>query len=65
MSLRLLAARPDLQRRIRSATGCYLDLGDFADVARTAQFGAGIAEAAVAGAVVAAVHFAGGQPDPR
>ena len=24
-----LAARPELQRRIRSATGCYLDLGDF------------------------------------
>jgi len=27
-SLRLLAARGDLQRRIRSATACYLDLGD-------------------------------------
>jgi hypothetical protein len=29
-SLRLLAARPDLQRRIRSAAGCYLDLADAA-----------------------------------
>jgi hypothetical protein len=29
-SLRLLAARPELQRRVRSATACYLDLGDFA-----------------------------------
>jgi hypothetical protein len=29
-ALRLLAARGDLQRRIRSATACYLDLGDFA-----------------------------------
>lgn len=29
-SLRLLAGRPELQRRIRSATACYLDLGDFA-----------------------------------
>jgi hypothetical protein len=29
-SLRLLAARGDLQRRIRSATACILDLGDFA-----------------------------------
>jgi hypothetical protein len=29
-SLRLLAERPELQRRIRSATACYLDLGDFA-----------------------------------
>lgn len=29
-SLRLLASRPDLQRRIRSATACHLDLGDFA-----------------------------------
>jgi hypothetical protein len=28
-SLRLLAQRRDLQRRIRSATACYLDLGDF------------------------------------
>ncbi len=28
-SLRLLAGRPDLQRRIRSATACFLDLGDF------------------------------------
>lgn len=28
-SLRLLAARPQLQRRIRSATACLLDLGDF------------------------------------
>lgn len=28
-SLRLLARRPDFQRRIRSATACYLDLGDF------------------------------------
>lgn len=32
-SLRLLASRPDLQRRIRSATACYLDLGDFAPAA--------------------------------
>jgi hypothetical protein len=31
------AARPELQRRIRSATGCYLDLGDF--LARTAHEG--------------------------
>jgi hypothetical protein len=29
-SLRVLAGRRDLQRRIRSATACYLDLGDFA-----------------------------------
>jgi len=29
-SLRLLAERPELQRRIRSATACYLDLGHFA-----------------------------------
>jgi hypothetical protein len=29
-SLRLLAGRRDLQRRVRSATACYLDLGDFA-----------------------------------
>jgi hypothetical protein len=29
-SLRMLAERPELQRRIRSATACYLDLGDFA-----------------------------------
>ncbi len=29
-SLRLLAERPELQRRIRSATARYLDLGDFA-----------------------------------
>ncbi|MHB1593915.1 MAG: hypothetical protein ACYCO9_07455 [Streptosporangiaceae bacterium] len=29
-SLRQLAARPGVQRRIRSATACYLDLGDFA-----------------------------------
>jgi hypothetical protein len=29
-SLRLLAERPELQRRIRSATACHLDLGDFA-----------------------------------
>jgi hypothetical protein len=29
-ALLALAARPDLQRRIRSVTGCYLDLGDFA-----------------------------------
>jgi hypothetical protein len=28
-SLLSLAARPDLQRRIRSSTACYLDLGDF------------------------------------
>ena len=28
-SLRLLAARPEWQRRIRSATACFLDLGDF------------------------------------
>lgn len=28
-SLQLFARRPDLQRRIRSATACYLDLGDF------------------------------------
>jgi hypothetical protein len=28
-SLQLLARRPDLQRRIRSGTGCYLDLADF------------------------------------
>jgi hypothetical protein len=27
-ALLALAARPDLQRRIRSVTGCYLDLGD-------------------------------------
>jgi hypothetical protein len=26
-ALRVFAARPDLQRRVRSATGCYLDLG--------------------------------------
>ncbi len=37
-SLRLLAERPELQRRIRSATACYLDLGDFA-VATTAEDG--------------------------
>ena len=29
-SLRLLAARSELQRRIRSAIACYLDPGDFA-----------------------------------
>jgi hypothetical protein len=29
-SLRLLAGRRDLQRRVRSATACYLDLGNFA-----------------------------------
>jgi hypothetical protein len=29
-SLQLLAERPELQRRIRSATACFLDLGDFA-----------------------------------
>jgi len=29
LTLEVLAARPDLQRRIRSATGSYLDLGDF------------------------------------
>jgi hypothetical protein len=28
VALSTLAARPDLQRKIRSATGCYLDLGD-------------------------------------
>jgi hypothetical protein len=28
--LRLLAARVDLQRRVRSATACLLELGDFA-----------------------------------
>lgn len=32
-ALNEFAARPELQRRIRSATGCYLDLGDF--LART------------------------------
>ena len=29
-SLRVFASRPDLQRRIRSVTACYLDLADFA-----------------------------------
>jgi hypothetical protein len=29
-ALRILARQPDLQRKIRSFTGCYLDLGDFA-----------------------------------
>lgn len=29
-SLRTFARRPDLQRRVRSCTACYLDLGDFA-----------------------------------
>jgi hypothetical protein len=29
-SLRVFAAHPELQHRVRSATGCYLDLGDFA-----------------------------------
>ena len=29
-SLQLFAQRTDLQRRIRSCTACYLDLGDFA-----------------------------------
>jgi hypothetical protein len=32
-ALRLLAERGDLQRKIRSATACFLDLGDFAATA--------------------------------
>jgi|SRR5215831_6829259 len=36
-AMRLLARRRDLQRRIRSATACYLDLGDF--VAKTSAEG--------------------------